>query len=388
MASRDRSSEASSSKWQACSPSPSPDNSFASCQQPSHLSTSTLADAMASSSTSGASASGASAWTFPSHAIPSRAIPSGGMFYPNNYSFNLYDPASPFVYTDHRVDNLSLSHTDLAHSLWEGYGHPQGSGQILGAHVIELYPGSGTWQPPTFNDNTPMTIDPSLLFGPPPSISDTRPAPRPSTPPASSERAKENQPTPGPSAGASQNVPRRKEKKRSCEYDNAAADSAMESKAGASSDPRKRRTKKARIDKPGPSSSKGTTASTRKDPKQPIGRPRRKKAELEERTTQTEAQCGQGECATMLSSSADTYSHLKQHYPGKGPYQCSYDTAPGKKCNMGPYSDLQGLQRHIEHTHFGWRGFACGKCGKQFGRRDVMKTHEKSCTGAAKPKQK
>ncbi|KAI0363155.1 hypothetical protein BV20DRAFT_1126453 [Pilatotrama ljubarskyi] len=90
----------------------------------------------------------------------------------------------------------------------------------------------------------------------------------------------------------------------------------------------------------------------------------------------------------MLSSDEETYLHLQHHYPGKGPYRCSNEVAPGQVCNEGPYSDLQGLQRHIEATHLSWLGFACRKCGKQFARGDVMKNHKKKCKGGATRQQK
>ncbi|KAI0353350.1 hypothetical protein OH77DRAFT_1591365 [Trametes cingulata] len=244
-------------------------------------------------------------------------------------------------------------------------------------------------------DPLPSTIDPRLLFGPPPASNFGAPPPHvPSVSSATREDEKENQPDPGPSSSALQDAPPQGRSKRPREEDvddgkdNEEANPAVEPEAGSSSKARGHRTKKPRTAKARPPTTKGSTAAAKAAPAQTSGRPRRTKAELQAREVHAAAKCGQGACPTMLSSDAETYRHLKEHYPSGGPYTCSYEDALGKKCKAGPYKDLQGLQRHVERVHFGWRGFACGKCGKQFGRRDVMDKHEKCCTGAARPRKK
>ncbi|KAI0367161.1 hypothetical protein BV20DRAFT_574558 [Pilatotrama ljubarskyi] len=111
-------------------------------------------------------------------------------------------------------------------------------------------------------------------------------------------------------------------------------------------------------------------------------RKRRGNAELEKSKAVGHTRCGLRGCGVMLHprDQAGAHRHARGHYKGAKSYICSYESPSGEKCSSTKsYSNLQGLSRHVESIHYKWRVFECKKCGEKFARRDVLKTHERTC---------
>ncbi|KAI0363156.1 hypothetical protein BV20DRAFT_975987 [Pilatotrama ljubarskyi] len=208
MDSRDQSSEASSSKevqW----PLPGLFDISAVPQEFRHLFESDNPDAGAtSSSLAHPSDNTASASTH--HHILSRGaldVPHH-QSYDNSSGSHFYGRAVPSVFAETLVCAMpGTSHTAMADHSPRDDAQAAGFGYVFDDQVNQPYPGAGAWQSPFVNDPLPSVIDPRLIFCPPSTSTEIVPPPAPSAPSATLEDEKENQPTPGSSARASQSIP-------------------------------------------------------------------------------------------------------------------------------------------------------------------------------------
>ncbi|KAI0674088.1 hypothetical protein C8Q78DRAFT_567566 [Trametes maxima] len=140
-----------------------------------------------------------------------------------------------------------------------------------------------------------------------------------------------------------------------------------------------RPTKKARI------STKAHSQTSERATQKKAGsgsRPRRPRAEVERHSVGEEATCGFGGCTTTLAcNQRAARAHTRTHYPTaipQGPFPCIYRADGSEPCRVRPFSDLAGLQRHVESSHWGW-AYKCPGCGNTFTRRERFLGHYQKC---------